>query len=164
MTTATALKLITDMKALDKAIVSIANRGKKLDSDIQLAGLSCLDMIEKHGNIGPMNRLHAALSKGARKNALLEWGVTFGKLSLNEGADKKESPFVFNREGVTNMALAVENPWYDFQPEKAIVLEFSLQAMVAQLIKKAEDAAKRDGAVLDDTHNEKLAALKALAV
>ena len=162
MTTKT-IALITDIKLLDKAIVSIATRGKKLDADIQLAGLSCLDMLDKHGNIGPLERLLFALPKGARKNAFIEWAVTFGKATINEGPDKKDKPFLFNREAVTDLVKADEKKWYAFQLEKPLDLNFSIKAMAAMLVKKAEQAAAREGAVLDDDHADKLAALKTLA-
>lgn len=157
------ITLITDIKLLDKAIVSIANRGKKLDDDIQLAGLSCLDMLDKHGNIGPLERLLFALPKGSRKNAFMEWAVTFGKATLNEGADKKEKPFLFDRDATTDLVKADEKKWYEFQLEKPLDLNFSIAAMAAALVKKAEAAAAREGAVLDDDHAVKLAALKTLA-
>lgn len=96
-------------------------------------------------------------------SVLKEWAVTFGKATINEGSDKKDKPFLFNRDAVTDLVKADEKKWYDFQLEKPLDLNFSIKAMAAMLVKKAEQAAAREGAVLDDDHADKLAALKTLA-
>jgi len=156
------MNLITDLKALDKAIASIATRGKKLDADIQHAGLSCLQHLDAHGDMGPLTRLLFALPKGARSNALLDWAQKFGKVTVNVGADHKTKPFLFDKEGKTDLAGATELPWYECKPEKPANLEFSLAAQLAQLIKKAEKAANDEGVALDANHVELMAKLKTL--
>lgn len=156
------MKLITDLKALDKAIASIALRGKKLDADIQLAGLSALNHLDLHGDMGPLTRLFFALPKGARGNALMDWAQTFGKVTINVGPDRKEKPFLYNKEGKTDLGGATEKPWYECKPTKDPATEFSLAGMLARVIKQAEKAAN-EGVTLDANHDEIMAKLKTLA-
>lgn len=134
--------LIVGTANLSKAVASILNRGKKLDADIQLAGVSILAHIAEHGNVTLMNDLVAALPKGSRKNALLEWACKFGKLRLNEGADRKVTPLLFNKEGTTDIDGAWDKPWYEFQPEKELVALFDVQAELAKLLKRAASIQK----------------------
>lgn len=150
---APAVKLITDVKALDAAIVSIGKRGKKLDDDIQLAGLSCIAHTEKCGDIGPVNRLFLALPKGARKNAFAEWALMFGKYVLNEGATRKEMPFLFGKEKVTNMEGAQDKPWFECKPEQDVLTVVDIPGMVAALLKRIQkDQEKYPDAEVKGSH------------
>lgn len=129
--------IITDIAKLNKAIDSIASRGKKLDADIQVAGLSAIAHVEKTGDIGPVNRLYLALGKGARKSALVAWLLAYAKVNANAGEDKKDKPFVYARDKVTQLEEADANPWFEFKPEPDPDEVFDLQAAVASLIKRA---------------------------
>lgn len=129
--------IITDVAKLNKAIDSIAARGKKLDMDIQVAGLSAVAHVEKTGDIGPVNRLYLALGKGARKSALVAWLLAYAKVSANAGEDKKDKPFVYAKDKVTQLEEADANPWFEFKPEPDPDEVFDLQAAVVALIKKA---------------------------
>jgi hypothetical protein len=164
--------MIIGVDALNKAIKSIAARGKKLDDDIQLAGLSALNHLDLHGDIGPINRLHLALSRGARKAAMIEWASKYGKLSVNVGKDAKEVPFLYHKEGTTNLAGGHAEPWFDCKPDDEVPVAFSLKQLIAMAIKKEEKeqaaiaervAANPDYVLeLDADHAETLAALIAL--
>ncbi len=112
-----AIKLIEGTAAITKAIASIANRGKKLDNDIQLAGLSVLNHIQLHGDVTVANKLFDALPKGARRLALAEWFFAFGKLSANtDKASVKEGVhFVHDKSKSTALAGATEMPWYQMR-------------------------------------------------
>jgi hypothetical protein len=136
-----SIQIISGAAAINKAIDSISNRGKRLDHDIQVAGLSCLAHIEQHGDVTLFNRLFHALPKGARRNALAAWGCAFGKLQLNhDKATKGEKPFLFNRDANTDMAGAEEQQWYTFKPEKAPSEEFDFGSALALLCQKAARA------------------------
>jgi hypothetical protein len=137
--------IITDIAKLNKAIDSIASRGKKLDHDIQVAGLSAIAHVEKCGDIGPVNRLYHALGKGARKSALTAWLLAYSKVEANVGEDKKDKPFVYAKGKVTNLEEADANPWFDFKPDADPTQVFDLQAAVAALIKRAEGKALAEG-------------------
>lgn len=134
--------LIVGTAALSKAVASIATRGKKLDSDIQVAGVSILAHINEHGNVTLLNDLALALPKGSRLNALKEWACKFGKVKLNEGADRKTVPFLYHKEGVTDIDGAWDAPWYDFAPEKELLALFDVNAELAKLVKRAAKAQK----------------------
>lgn len=127
--------------AILKAIASIQTRGKKLDQDIQDAGLSCLAHIDQHGDVGPMNRLYLALPAGSRKSALMDWAQTYGKVQPNlDAKSNKEAPFLYDKAGSTDLQAASDKPWYKHKPEKPIEVEFDLRGKILQLVKQAEKA------------------------
>lgn len=123
---------------LGKFIDGIANRAKRMDSDIQLAGLSSLAHLKAHGDIGFVNRLFLALGKGHRKAALTSWFLTYGSIVANDGADKKEKPFVFSRERGTDVEAASQDPWFDHKPEPAPDETFDVLAALEAVLKRAK--------------------------
>lgn len=125
-----------------KAIASITNRGKKLDADIQHAGLSVLNHIELHGDVTLACELFNGMPKGSRRNALAEWFLAFGKLELNTGENKKELPFSYSKEKVTKLDEAAATEWFMFKPEAPVDEVFDFQAMLQALLSKAEKADK----------------------
>lgn len=129
--------IITDLAKLNKAIDSIAARGKKLDMDVQVAGLSAIAHTEKTGDIGPINRLYNALSAGTRKSAMTEWLLKYSKVVANVGEDKKDKPFVYAKDKATDMEGADAEPWFQCKPDADPDEVFDVQAAVAALIKKA---------------------------
>lgn len=163
----TALKLIVGTANIDKAIASIANRGKKLDGDIQLAAVSILDHVEQHGDVTLADRLLAAMPKGARKLALVEFLLAFGKLRVLDKANKDDAvriaagaTFAHDKTKQTNIEGASEKPWYEFKQEKAAIEAFDVQAAVAQLLTRVSKL-QADGTVKIEHADlvEKLAAL-----
>lgn len=142
-----ALKLMQSATEINKAIDSVQRRGKKLDDDIQHTGLSCLNHIEQHGDVTLLCRLYNVMPKGARRNALAQWALAFGKVQVNADKDtKKDLPFTYNKAGGTDLAGASESPWYTFKPEKELSEEFDfatkLQALLTQA-RKAQQQGKR---------------------
>lgn len=136
--------LIVGTAELNKAIDSVINRGKKLDDSIQLLGLSLLGHTEEHGDITLMNRLLVSFPKGSRRNAFAEWALKFGKFQLNTGADKKDVPFHFARDRVTDMLGAEGVMWTEFKPEQDLDKVFDFGALLQALIKKADQATAKD--------------------
>lgn len=132
--------LLTGTAAIDKAILSISNRGKKLDGDIQMCGLSILAHIEQHGDITLFTKLYHAMSAGSRRNALVDWACQFGKLAVNLDADKKERPFLYVKTKATDMTGAMEKPWYECKPEKALDEEFDFVSKLTSLLAQAKKA------------------------
>jgi hypothetical protein len=131
--------------AIEKAIGSIHTRGKRLDDDIQTCGLSVLAHIEKCGDITLFVRLFEAMPKGSRRNALVEWATQCGKLSVNLDETKKDKPFLYAKDKTTDIVKAMEKPWFECKPEKAIEEEFDFASMLTSLIlraQKAEEAGK----------------------
>lgn len=137
-----------DKDQINKAIVSIAQRGKKLDADIQAAGMSILNHIELHGDYTLADSLVNALPKGSRKLALVEWLLAFGKVRLLD----KDNPadiarvaaggfFAFDKTKATNLLEASKKPWFDFKPEAPILTAFDAQAAVQGVLAKFTKAA-----------------------
>lgn len=130
--------------AIEKAIASIHNRGKKLDQDIQDCGLSILSHIDKCGDVTVFWKLYEAMPRGSRRNALVDWACSFGKLAVNlDDATKKDKPFVYSKDKATNIEGAVEKPWFEFKPEKALDEEFDFASKLASLLRQAAEAEKR---------------------
>lgn len=126
------MKLITGTESIDKAILSIQTRGKKLDQDIHIAACSCINHIELHGDVTLLNRLVAAMPKGSRVNALREFSEAFGKVVFN--TESKE--FDYSKKKVTLLEEAMATSWTEFKPEQAYqAMDFD--AELAKVLKKA---------------------------
>lgn len=128
---------LSNVKAITKAIDSVARRGKKLDDDIQDIALACINHCEQHGDITLIGRLYLSMPRGARKNALAAWAVEFGKVVPNGGDNKKEQPFLYDKDGATDMTGAVDKPWFEFKPEPAPADALDLKVALEALIKRA---------------------------
>lgn len=139
------MKLITGDTAkkstelISKAITSIATRGKKLDNDIWIAGCSCINHLELHGDVTLLNRLVAAMPKGSRVNALREWIESFAKVRYN--TETKE--FDYDKSKVNLLDDAMATSWVEFKPEPAYqAMDFDVE--LAKVIKKALSRVKSD--------------------
>jgi len=133
-------KIISDVKALGAAIVSIKTRGAKLDADIHVAALSAAAHFEKCGDVGFINRLFLAMGKGARHVAMIEWLTQFGGVTANEGESKDTTPFVKDRNKVVDLEGGDAMPWYDCKPSPKPdqVLDY-LALLMKVVTKKAKD-------------------------
>lgn len=128
---------------INKAIVSIAARGKKLDADIQSAGLAIINHVQEHGDTTLADKLVNALPKGSRKLALVEWLLAFSKMRLLDKANPEDAAriatgayFAFDKTKTTNLEAATEKPWFDFKPEAPILTAFDAQAAVQSVLTK----------------------------
>lgn len=142
----TAIKLFEGKDAILKECASIKAAGAKLDQRIQVAGLSVMNHVDKHGDVTVagelLNTLFGSLSKGTRKLAFVEWMLAYGKVSVNMDPKTKGSlPLLFDREKTTNLDGAMQKPWYDFKPEPAVDQAFDFAKMLAVLLSKADKAA-----------------------
>jgi hypothetical protein len=147
-----SIALVKGQSGILSLIMAIQAAGKVLDQDIQLAGMSVINHAEEHGDITLACALYLAMPKGARKAALAAWLMTFGKLSANTGLTKKEQPFVFDRSKTTDLNGAQQAPWFTFKLDKEPHAVFNLSESIAQLIKRAESAAKK-GLVIEGAEN-----------
>lgn len=143
------MKLFTTATELNKAIDSIAKRGKLLDADIHRAGVSCLNHIQEHGDVTLLNKLVVSLPQGARKAAFVEWALAFGKvvvLDRGNAADEHKiaagDVFKYSKEKSTNIEEAILKPWYNFRPEKDVLDLFDVNALVAKMLKQYNKAVK----------------------
>jgi uncharacterized protein (DUF1697 family) len=132
------LKLITGNAKLLKAISDVALTGKKLETLIHTVAVSVIVHIEKHREVSLANKLIDAVPNLARKNALRDWFISFGKMTY----DKETQGMMFNKAGKTNEIEATQNPFWVFVPEKDYV-PFDLVSAVNELIKRAEAKANK---------------------
>lgn len=134
-------RIITDKAELDKLIDTIARNGKKLDQDIQTAGISALNHLGKHGDVGFVNRLFLALPKGARKSAMTSWLLAHGALVPNtDTATKKDKPFNYTKDKTTSVEAAQADPWHSHKPDPEPDQVFDLQKALQALLAKAGKA------------------------
>jgi len=128
------MKLLIGKPAIDAATKSIASRGVRFDKDVHIAGVSCLNHIELHGDITLLNNLVSALPKGSRVNAFKEWAEVHGKVKYSD----ELKAFTFDKEKTTLLTEAIENSWVEFKPDPEYkTLDFS--AALAALLKKANE-------------------------
>jgi hypothetical protein len=134
-------KLIEGTEAIDKAIASIASRGRKLDRDIWVAAVSAMAHHAKHGDVTIVNRLVDAMPKGSRVNALREFIMAHGKVSYNVDA----KCFEHDKDGSFDLDGALSVSWIEFKPEQPYV-PFDAGAALKTLMDKVQkaDAAKGD--------------------
>ena len=133
------MKLLKGTDAIQKAITSILIRGKKLDRDIHVAGVSCLQHIEEHGDVTLLNRLVEAMPKGSRVNALREWAECYGKVKFNN----ETRCFDHCKKSSTLLEDAIETSWVEFKPEPQYKT-MNFQDELNKLIAKAYDRADTD--------------------
>lgn len=148
-------KAIADA-AIAKVIASIQKRGQSLQNDIHRAAVSVLAHTEAHGDITLANRLLDALPGMARKNALADWFVAFGKFTANK--DDKNGMLAYNGEAVTMIAEATKLPFWEFKKEQAWV-PFDFDKAVSKLLKQAATARTKGQENLPE---ERIASLRAL--
>lgn len=136
------IKLIEGVAALNKEFGLLKAAGAKLDQRIQVAGLSVIQHVDKHGDITVVNGLMDAMPQGSRKTAMIEWLLAHAKLEQNlvDGKVVKDKPWLLARDKTTNMEAAIEFPWFTFKPEKLDEASFDFAKMLAALISKAQKA------------------------
>jgi len=133
--TGMTVKVLTGSDAINKAITSIATRGKAIDRDIHTVAVSTLVHADKHGDITLANKLLAAMPKSTRTNALRDWFLAFGKFDF----DAKSKAMVFAREKTSDITKATNTPFWLFKPEPVYVA-FDAATFLATAIKRVEKA------------------------
>ncbi len=145
-TTKTAAPKLFEGKAvIEKELGLLKAAGRKLDDRIQVAGLSVINHIDKHGDITLVVGLMDSLPRGARTKAMIAWMVAHAKVKHNvdeAGKVSKDNPWLFDKTKETNMAGAIANPWYKFEPENQQDPVFDLAAALNSLLNKAAAAEK----------------------
>jgi hypothetical protein len=132
--------IISDLKALAAAIVSIKGRSAKLDKDIQTAAMSAVSHFEKCGDVGYINRLYLALGKGARHAAFIEWVTQFGGVMANDGVGKETTPFIKDKNKVVDLEGGDALPWYECKPSPKPDEVLDYYALLLKVVtKKAKD-------------------------
>lgn len=151
------VKLIEGADALVKFINGIAGRAKRLDSDLHIGAMSAAAHFEKHGDVTYINRLYLAMGKGARHTAMTEWMLQFAGVMANDGAAKKNTPFLKDPAKKVNLEQGAKKPWFLLKPSKAPDEVVDVYALTLAVIKKAS----ADGKQI--VHGEMVTELQALA-
>lgn len=158
MSVKAAVTLNSSSADVDKAIKSIAQRGKIMDADIHAAACASLNHVGLHGDTTLLNRLVLAMPKSARRNALVVWCLKFGKVLQNTSKTKDHMPLVFDRDGVQDVDGAVAQPFYDLKNVKEGGKEWVYSDYIKTVTKRlaaavaadpTSDDAKRAQAALD---------------
>lgn len=141
------MKLLLNVQEINKAIESIANRGKKLDHDIHVAGVSVLKHVAEHGDTTLLDKLVNAMPKGARKGAFCEWALAFGNVRMLDRSNEADKLaieqgrlFAKDKTKEYNEVEAMAKAWYDFKPEPDLLTTFDAAQAVKSLLKKYKTA------------------------
>lgn len=140
-TKAPTYKLLTGSAAIDKAIASIATRGKKLDNDIQIAALSAMQHHSECGDVTLINRLVSAMPLGSRVNALREYIETFGAVAF----DPDSKVFIHAKGKKARITDAMAVTWTAFKPEHDYQPLTDPVKLVAQTMARMEKDMKELG-------------------
>lgn len=128
-----------DIKVLNRKIDALAKANLKVESEIQALGLVCLEHVEKHGDVTPLNRLFNALRR-TQFQAFGEWAFAFGKVSKSTNKETMALlPLAYDKSKTTDLEAAIAKPWFEFADSKADATKkaFDFQQAVMSLIKKA---------------------------
>ena len=135
-------------------------RGAKWVKDGQTFGLEVLEHVDAHGDVTVADSLVNAMPKGTKRNAMIEWLISFGKLALLDTPNKDTGAlFKFDKARITNLAGAKEKPWQEFQPEPDPLLVFDAQAVTIKALEKLIATSKKAKTV---EHGEVLSKVSAL--
>jgi hypothetical protein len=148
------VKLLVGEKAIKDALMSIHRRGQTLQQDMHVAACSVLAHVEKHSDIRLITAMIAACPEMTRKNALKEWFVKFGPVTI----DGDEVEFVKGKG--CDLKTAMLTPFWTLLPEpdyKAIEVVKFLDKAIKQLARDEKELGKPG---LHSALMHKLAALK----
>ncbi|UAW09758.1 hypothetical protein APK09_02 [Acinetobacter phage APK09] len=141
------MNLLITVEDINKAIASISKRGKQLDNDIHVAGVSCLKHCDAHGDSTLLDKLVQAMPKGSRKAAFCEWALAYGNVRMLNRENKADKSaieqgrlFAKDKSKTYDEAGAIANHWVDFKPEPDLLTTFDVHAQVAALISKYNKA------------------------
>lgn len=157
------------VKQMDAAIAAAIESSKSLQAQIQDVAVAIMLHAFKHGDYTRAQTLVDGLGEGVRRKALVEW---FHKAGLD--VSEKDGLFVGFKPAVMqkNWEELLSTPWYKMKPENPFS-GFDLDAELARLIKRAEQAMKKNAELPADAELpedfkmscdvEKLATLRKLA-
>lgn len=78
----------TSAAMLIRAAIAIGKAGKKLDERIHQNAVGCLKHAEVYGDCTPIQTLYKVLSKGQRREALLDWVHANSPIRIRQEGDK----------------------------------------------------------------------------
>jgi len=162
------MKLHTEITAINKALDSIAGRGKRLDADIHKAACSVMAHFAKHRDDKVVVRLMEVMPKSSRRKALIDWfeAAVPVEISYNNGTvkmpkEKSQAWQGFIAEFDATLKASIATPFWDYKAEKGAKDAVSFEAVLAYLERKAKSekfAAGSEAKIVDlATYARKLA-------
>lgn len=137
------MKPIMTIKQVNASIQNIKINGKALDQAIQDTALSVLHHVNENREVSLANKLFNAMPAGSRRNALAQWFFTFGMIAVNtDKASKKERPFIFDKEGITQIEEAEKIMWNTMLKEKSVSEAFDPDKFINMVQAKLKKLAK----------------------
>ena len=134
--------IIQDKTKLLKAIESIENRGKRLDSDIQKALVSAMWHRNKHGDNTFLSMTLEAMPMGSRRKAAVLYVLEFGAVELDDKAEKGKVKFRNIKGKQADYHGAMKKDWWDYKGQKEDG-EFKPDADLKALLKMVENRIKK---------------------
>jgi len=133
------ITLLTSLKAIDAAILSLHERGQSLQTDMHIAACSVLAHVGKHRDIRVLHKLLNAMPDVTRNNSLRLWFETFGNVKF-EGKD-----ILLTDSGI-KLADAMKKPFWKFKANEGAPYEpVDVNALINGIIKKLEKDAQHTG-------------------
>jgi len=130
--------LITEADALTKEAGLIVSSGKRMDKRVQTYLCSEIAHIEEHRNPTRLNKFFSEMKgNGMRVNAMHAFIQTYANVKFDDES-KKYNVCKVRNNGNEELEKALATSWTTFKPEPK-VKDFSLQAQVHRIIKKALD-------------------------
>lgn len=131
-----ALKLIAAINKDIDTVIGLANDVQRMIGE---CGLQALMHLDKHGDIGPCNRLQVGLPKGVRRTALASWLLAHGSLKVNtDPGTRKTAPLAYDKSKKTDALAAMADPWFEHLPEKPLDEVFDLQRAIHMILQRAK--------------------------
>lgn len=144
---------------INKSIKTISTTGAKLDKLIQDTLVDVAEHFAEHKDTGLVNRLYVALPRGVRATAAADWLLKFVAVKPNtDQANKKTSPFLYDKEKTTNALEGAKVFWYDLKKDKAVDEAFDVMTAVRGMLRKIEKSTN-----VEHYDADAQAAMKALA-
>ena len=131
--------LITSLKAIDAAIISMHERGQSLQTDMHTIACSVLAHVGKNRDTRVVLKLINAMPDLARINSLKLWFETFGNVKF-DGKDVRLT------DNACRIADAMKKPFWKFKATEGVPYEpVDIPAMIASMVKRLEKDAKITG-------------------
>lgn len=127
------VEILTTAAKVNEAIAKISKAGKAFEKLIHSAACSVLYHADKHGDITLANKLIEALPNMARKNALRDWLMAYGKFAY----DATNKAMIYDKTKTTDQSAAEAEPFWTFKPEAAYK-PLDLMAEIKRLVAKID--------------------------
>lgn len=131
------LQLITDLTKLASAIQANAKAHQRVDQTWQVLAVSAIHAFAEHGNVFYINKVYAAMGKGARHAAMTAFFLAYGGVKANTGENKGETPFIKDADKKPDLEGCEETMWYEMAPSAKPDEVVDYFALIMKALKKS---------------------------